>query len=439
MAITVTTAADLLEALINASGEVAIEVAGTIDLTAGDILGFEIPAGLNATITLNEGVSVIAQNNAFRVPDNTTLTLNGSGTIVSTSKQTKGAITIEGTNAVLNINGITIDAYTHNGKAGNYAYGIYVLGGATVNVNSGTIKVAYGSCVSTNNTTGGGEVNIKGGELLADGSYAIYNAAQGTVNITGGRVQGINARMGNFNISGDAEIVPTAITLTDYDDIGLNIATSGCIWFGDTIAFIAGTYNDANGVDFNLNISGNATVRSNFRSAIGVYLVDTNEAANVDITVSNESNISTTAESFDAITIYDHEYIAAAALMANKTYTPTVQSTANVSVVPDSPTDPFNGMAADDIKAIADAANTEIKTKEEEINETSVAVLNRVKTVASTGAYEANISFDSSTIPFTKNYRTEVINKLKRLGYEVQVMYYANSENTAWGINVRWG
>jgi len=302
----------------------------SIDLTAGDIKTFNIQSGSDVNLILDDNVTITCESNAFLV-NNGSLKLSGNGKIIGTSKQTKGVISVSGSDAIVTIDGITIDVTTE-GKDSNYAYGIYSSNGSTVNFKSGVIKTAFGSCISTNNTTGGGNINVSGGELYSDGSYAIYNPAYGIINITGGKVQGINARMGEINVSNNAEIIATTITSETYDDIGNNISTSGCIWFGDTVALVAGTYTDDKGVDIKLSISDNAKVNSEFRSAIGIYMVDTKTKASVDVNVSNGNNVTTSDAEFSAIKVYDHDYINAAAVAAGKTYSPVVTSDVTVTV-----------------------------------------------------------------------------------------------------------
>ena len=327
----VRTLSGVTAALANAGTDpVAVRIVDDIDLTTGTTKSIAIPAGVDATILVDQGVKITAEDNAFTVADGASLTLNGRGTVEVTTKKTRGAITVE-PGGELTIDGVTIDA-TVSGKSGNYAYGVYVKNTSTINFVSGCIKTAYGSAISTNNTTGGSTINISGGELYSDGSYAIYNAAQGTINITGGVVQGINARMGTINVSGDAQIIATTIDASSYDDIGSNFATSGCIWFGDTIALVSGSYSDPNGIGITLNVRDNAVIDSEFRAAIGIYTVDTKEAADVLINVENGANVTTSDVDYDAIRVYDHDYITAAATAAGKTYNATVDSTVQITV-----------------------------------------------------------------------------------------------------------
>lgn len=321
---------DLKDLLQSVDDSIYAELKSDITIATND--NITIPAGKELHLKVDS--TITCNKEGFVVEDGGKLVLTGNGVIQTKNKTTSGAIvTLDGPTAFAEIDGPTIDAITLKGKSNNYAYGIYLLNDASIDFKSGIIKTAYGSGISTNGTTGGATtINISGGELYSDGSYAIYLPTQSTINITGGKVQGINARMGQINVSGNAEIIPTTITEVDYDNIGSNFNTSGCVWLGDTIAVMAGTYTDEQGTDCNISILENAKVASNFRSAIGIYEVDTKAAQNVTVNVANAANVTTTAEGFDAISVFNHEYIAEQAQAAGKTYEPTVQSNVVINV-----------------------------------------------------------------------------------------------------------
>ena len=93
---------------------------------------------------------------------------------------------------------------------------------------------------------------------------------------------------------------------------------------------MAGTYSDEAGTDCVINVKGNATVKSDFRAAIGVYCVDLKEAQNVKVMVADKEKVATTDAEFEAIKVYDHAYIEAEATAHGKTYTPVAESTVTV-------------------------------------------------------------------------------------------------------------
>ena len=312
---------------------ITVELTDDLDLTTGDQKVIDVPAGMKATIKIPEGKEVKCGATAFTVQNGGKLILGGSGTITDTSKAASGAIKVEN-GGQLTINGVTIDCVTEQGTENNWCYGVYAKKDTVINFMSGTIKVAGASCISTNNLTGAAEINVYGGELLAECGYAIYMPAQGKVNITGGTVQGIHARMGEINISGDAKIIPVEFNDSNAVPIGANIATSGSVELGDTIVVMAGAYASTADTNTNvaINITENATVESNFRSAIGIYAVDTKEGPKIEINIAKAGAVKTNDAAFEAITVFDHEYIADSAAAAGKTYAPVAQSDITVAV-----------------------------------------------------------------------------------------------------------
>ena len=318
-----TSAAEITAALDAAVAEgktdLRIDVKNDIDFSADDAV-VKIPAGITATIKIPEGTTLTCKTTAIDALAGSNLALSGKGTIKMIGTKVTAAVKAEA-GATLTINGITIDATTQ-GTTNNYSYGVYAIDNSVINMVSGVIKVGQGCAISTNNTTGGAKINIYGGELYSDGCYAIYNAAQSEINISGGIVQGISARMGDIKISGDAKIIGTTITESTCDNIGSNIATTGCIWLGDTIALITGTYSGEDSAKTALSITGNATVESSFRAGIGVYMLDTKLATVATVTVDKANAVTTKDAGYDAIKVYDHDYITEAATAAGKTFTP---------------------------------------------------------------------------------------------------------------------
>ena len=322
---------DAIAAAVEAgSGEVAVRVTSDLDFRGVEPTVIEVPDGVELTVNLDES-EIVCENNAFSVKAGGTLKLIGDGTLTVKTTAAKAAINAENGSTVI-IDGITIDGTTQ-GTDNNWVYGVYAKNQSRVEFKSGVIKVAGASCISTNNTTGGSDIIVTGGELYSEGGYAIYCPAQGTVDISNAIVQGVHARMGTINIGAGAQIIPPAIDASNAADLGSNINTSGSIELGDAIVLIAGSYADANGVDINLTISDDATVESNFRSAIGVYLFDTKAGADaqVVINVENPANVRTNDADFDAIKVYDHDAIAEAATAAGKTYSPKATSTVTIN------------------------------------------------------------------------------------------------------------
>ena len=306
---------------------IRVDLTSDIAITGEDLT---IPAGIEATIKIPAGVTVSCGDKRISVAENGKLALTGSGTIAMASTNSKAAVYGKA-GAEITINGVTIDATADN-SADNFSYGVSAAEGGTINMISGTIKTVGGSCLTTNNTTGGATINVYDGELYSSNGYAIYNAAQSDINISGGTVQGINSRMGVITISGNAKIICTEFNESHYDKIGENIATTGCIWLGDTIALITGTYNGSDNAKTVLTIKDNATVESKFRAGIGVYMVDTKLATTATVDVLKAANVTTSDASSEAVKVYDHAYITQDATAAGKTYNPAATCDLTVTV-----------------------------------------------------------------------------------------------------------
>lgn len=216
------------------------------------------------------------------------------------------------------------------------SYGIWASENAVVNFESGKIVTSDSSCISTNgNDAPGTTINVKGGQLLNSNSYGIYMPAYGTMNISGGEVQGINMRRGTLNITGNAHLISCAYTKEEADNIGEYTTYSGLIWLGDTVAVLAGSngYIKEDGEEIVINVADSATVDNSFSDKSGepivIYALDTADGLNQVVKV----NISDTSK----VKVMTHEDIAAEATAKNKSYTPKSQTTVfinNVQVYP---------------------------------------------------------------------------------------------------------
>lgn len=292
---------ELQELLAGDEAEVNVAITEDMDIP-------ELAVGAGKVVNMKVDAKLSATKSAFKVADGGQLTLTGDGVIESTDKGTTSIMYVEGEGSNVVLDGPTI---TTGEGADNYHYGIYLSKDGSLTVKSGKIKVATSAAITTNNTTGGAaQINIEGGEILSDNAYAMYLPSHNNTTISGNAVvQGIVARMGKFDIKDNAKVIPTICNAEYYDNIGATYQKSGYIFPGDTIAVLAGTYTDAAGTDCEIKVSGNATVESNFRAAIGIYAVDTKEAQNVTVNVANKANVKTTDAEFDAVKVYDHDYI----------------------------------------------------------------------------------------------------------------------------------
>lgn len=306
---------------------VAIKIPSNTTIGANESIS--IPAGVTAEVNIPAGVELNSSDSpVFDVADGATLNITGDGTFTNTATSNKSAIQA-GAGSTVNIDGCNFNA-TGRGSI------VYAKDDATVNISGGKFKVGSAQCVGVNNLTGGANINITGGEFYSTNGYALYLPAFCNTKITGGKIQGINIRMGNLTIGGDAKIIPTVFTKDNHDEIGVELNTSGCIWYGDTIAVDSGQYTDKTsgkiGVDTNITIQDDATVEAKYRAAIGIYEHDLQADAKVTVNVENGANVTTTDADYSAIKVYDHDYIKSSATAAGKEYDPKFQTTVEVTV-----------------------------------------------------------------------------------------------------------
>lgn len=207
----------------------AVEAGGAVQLTANIDLTETLNVTEDVTIDLNGHNITAVGYRAFHVKSGT-LTLSGSGTVSST--HTDGDELGESSSVIRVGNG---SATTKDGStpAGLYVgknvtistawcYGVTVFGSSTTETVDvyGTVSVTGEECAVSGNgnpQNSGTTINIyPGAEVTATGDVAIYHPQAGTLNITGGRIEGlggIEAKAGTAAISikgSDTSIIATA-------------------------------------------------------------------------------------------------------------------------------------------------------------------------------------------------------------------------------------
>ena len=180
-------------------------------------------------------------------------------------------------NSSVTIKNVDLECIKAKGQKANM-YGIYCAENSVVNFESGKIHTSDSACISTNgNDKPGCTINIKGGELTNDNSYAIYMPAFGEINISGGTTQAINMRRGTLNVTG-GKISKVAYTKEEADKIENYPTYSGLVWLGDTVAILSGSngYIKEEGEEIIINVSG-GTVEKSFGTdaPFTVYCLDT--------------------------------------------------------------------------------------------------------------------------------------------------------------------
>lgn len=226
--------------------------------------------------------AVLAENKSVA------LDLNGQ-TLTANVESNKAAIQVDGSNAAL-----TIKDSSGSGKISSTGYGVYVLNGASVTVESGSIESDV-SPLSGNNTTGNMNFTVKGGTLTAQKGPAIYMPGQVNLVITGGTLNGgISLRMGQVNISGGTI---NAVT-SNIDAPSSFYNYSGNAWLPDALYVFGGTYtsDDATyGNSLNLNITGGAFNCTNGQgSAVAIYDLG-KVAQTMDVKISGDAALTTNA------------------------------------------------------------------------------------------------------------------------------------------------
>lgn len=220
-------------------------------------------------------------------------------------------------NSSVTIKNVDLECIKAEGQDSNM-YGIYCAENSVVNFESGKIHTSDSACISTNgNDKPGCTINVKGGELSNDNSYAIYMPAFGKINISGGTTQAINMRRGTLNLTG-GKISKVAYSKEDADKIEDYPTYSGLVWLGDTVAILSGSngYIKEDNEEIVINVSG-GTVEKSFGTdePFTVYCLDT---------ATFNQTVKFTGVAKEDIKIVSHEEIKE---KTKKSYTPKSQTT----------------------------------------------------------------------------------------------------------------
>ena len=220
-------------------------------------------------------------------------------------------------NSSVTIKNVDLECIKAEGQEANM-YGIYCAENSVVNFESGKIHTSDSACISTNgNDKPGCTINVKGGELSNDNSYAIYMPAFGEINISGGTTQAISMRRGTLNLTG-GKISKVAYSKEDADKIEDYPTYSGLVWLGDTVAILSGSngYIKEDNEEIVINVSG-GTVEKSFGTdePFTVYCLDT---------ATFNQTVKFTGVAKEDIKIVSHEEIKE---KTKKSYTPKSQTT----------------------------------------------------------------------------------------------------------------
>ena len=268
-----------LQAAIDAAGE-----GQTVTLLNNIALEKPITISKRVTINLNEKTISISTGTSlgygFYVTLNGDLDLTGSGTIAVTGTNLYAFQVIGNTDssswdsttgsAVLTIGAdikVTINADANDKSS----LGVYIAGnGATLNLYGSIVCQNKGATIQGNGTknettnNGGTEINIFDSATAKSNGLAMYLPQSGTVNISGGIVEGyaaIGIKSGTLNITGGT------VRGTANDDVlgDEHSDTNGIAYDGSAI--VIDSYIGYAG-EMNLNISGTANIESVYSTAI---------------------------------------------------------------------------------------------------------------------------------------------------------------------------
>lgn len=254
---------------------------------------FTIPEGSDVTLeiakgsTLNTGASGILVQGKLTIAGEGTITGNGAGstvTLIARGENAEivvesGKITNTGNSAIEVQNGATITV--NGGEIQGQEFGILPrYSGSTVNINGGIIKTVDNVAVGNNGTLdanrgdhGGTIINITGGRLeshITTPGYVacgVYMANHGICNISGGEIVaiggcGICLRAGTVNITGGT-IQGSGSTdlLGKVGDSRVVVGPNGIVY--DQIAKYPGAKLDTEDSGIHLNIYGGTITGKN--------------------------------------------------------------------------------------------------------------------------------------------------------------------------------
>ena len=247
------------------------------------------------TVASDKDIDLDLNGKTLTSPDNDSVTVKGCLTVQDSAGNGKiavaKAISVNGANAVLTVNGGTIESATD--------YGIYALNGGSVTVNDGVIN-SLDAPLTGNNTTGDMNFTVNGGILTAKRGPTIYMPGQGNLTITAGTLNGgISLRMGQVHISGGTI---NAVT-ENIDDPADYYDWSGNAWLPDALYVFGGTYTSENedyGNSLSLTITGGTFNCTNEQgSAIAIYDLGKTEQSTA-INISDDAVLNTNAENRSA-------------------------------------------------------------------------------------------------------------------------------------------
>lgn len=231
--------------------------------------------------------------------------VKGSGNVIVNAgilKISGGEYTCTDTNASRNVILTGSDVYkTQSSQAvttienatltNNSGIGASALWGATINVKSGARITANGNALGGNNTTPDQNINVEEGAYLeSTADAAIYQAAKGSLKITGGEIKGkagVVARAGTVEVTGGT-ITATGTEEVKVGDRDVKVPASGIVYD------LKAAYNGSSETDSKISVSGDAEVKAADQQEAVTLVTDDG-----DTTTTATDKLKVTGGSFD--------------------------------------------------------------------------------------------------------------------------------------------
>ena len=209
---------------------------------------------------------------------------------------------------------------------------------SSFNMTGGTVTVTGGFALSGNNLQSAGcSANITGGTLTSVDETGIYWPMEGKLTIDGSAVvegaTGIQARMGEINISGNAVIKGTGAYSETAPESG-EAAAEGSALLVSAQMYGASEGQYADSPDITVNITG-GTLQSSQGNAVTVYNTETTEEQEADVSVTGGEFAAADGKAAVQVTTVNGENTSELKQESGKTVLTTSKSTTTVTVSAD--------------------------------------------------------------------------------------------------------
>ena len=335
----------------------AVYNTGTMTINSGEIVGRErtVTTANSGTTTINGG-TLYGGKIAVFADDNSKVTITGDaqvkGGTTGVYADTGSVVVISGDAQVLDAE-CAVRAYGGNvtvqdnaSLTGQFGILLYNLPNnntedvvnSSLTMTGGTVTVTGGFALSGNNLQSAGcSANITGGTLTSVDETGIYWPMEGKLTIGGSAVvegaTGIQARMGEINISGNAVIKGTG----DYSETAPEsgeAAAEGSALLVSAQMYGASEGQYAGSPNITVNITG-GTLQSSQGNAVTVYNTETTEEQEADVSVTGGEFSAAEGKAAVQVTTVNGKNTSELKQESGKTVLTTSKSTTTVTVSAD--------------------------------------------------------------------------------------------------------